>query len=37
LTFEVTWEDEGTPWLVSRVEDVVFNSDVSDYIRQEGP
>jgi len=37
LTFEVTWEDEGTPWLVYQVEDVVFNSDVSDYIRQKGP
>ena len=37
LVFKVTWEDEGTPWLVYRVEDVVFNSDVSDYIRQTGP
>jgi hypothetical protein len=37
LTFEVTWEDEGTPWLVYQVEDKVFNSDVSDYIQRKGP
>jgi hypothetical protein len=36
-SFSVTWEDEGTPWLVADIEEIVFNSDVSDYIRQEGP
>lgn len=32
----VTWEDEGTPWLVAKIEDIQFNSDVSTYIRQTG-
>jgi hypothetical protein len=31
-----TWEDEGTPWLVATVEDVVYNVDVSDYVRARG-
>ncbi len=35
--FSVTWEDEGTPWLKIKVEDMVFNTDVSQYIRQKGP
>jgi hypothetical protein len=35
--FTVTWEDEGTPWLVADIEEAVFNSDVSEYIRQAGP
>jgi hypothetical protein len=35
--FAVTWEDEGTPWLVYEMEEAVFNSDVSTYIRQTGP
>lgn len=34
---EVTWEDEGTPWLVFNLEEIVFNSDVSEYIKQRGP
>lgn len=36
-TFRVTWEDEGTPWLVYQVEELVANADVSTYIRQTGP
>ena len=32
-----TWADEGTPWLVIETEDIVFNTDISDYIRQTGP
>jgi hypothetical protein len=32
-----TWEDEGTPWLVVWFEELVFNTDVSQYIRQKGP
>ena len=32
-----TWEDEGTPWLIVNFEEIVFNSDVSQYIRQKGP
>lgn len=34
--FLVTWEDEGTPWLKARIEEMVFNADVSEYIRQKG-
>ena len=34
--FAVSWEDEGTPWLVIQIEDIVFNSGVSSYIRQTG-
>jgi hypothetical protein len=37
LVFNVVWEDEGTPWLVYRLEEVVYNSDVSTYLRQKGP
>ncbi len=36
-TFNVIWEDEGTPWLVYKVEDTVVNSDVTSYIRHSGP
>ncbi|MDD5467090.1 MAG: hypothetical protein PHS96_04735 [Anaerolineales bacterium] len=32
-----TWEDEGTPWLVFELEEIVFNADLSEYIRQKGP
>jgi hypothetical protein len=35
--FAVTWVDEGTPWLIYKVEEVAFNTDVSAYIRQTGP
>ncbi len=31
-----TWEDEGTPWLAYEMEETVFNTDVSAYIRQTG-
>ena len=33
----VIWLDEGTPWAVFTVEEVVFNADVSDYVRTKGP
>ena len=33
----VTWFDEGTPWAVFTVEDVVYNVDVQDYVRAIGP
>jgi hypothetical protein len=36
-SFTATWEDEGTPWLRIAFEDMVFNADVSEYIRQKGP
>jgi hypothetical protein len=31
-----TWLDQGRPWAVFRLEDVVYNADVSQYIRQNG-
>ena len=33
----VTWFDEGTPWAVFTVEEVVYNVDVSEYVRAAGP
>ena len=32
----VTWFDEGRPWAVFRVEEIVLNADVSEYIRDRG-
>lgn len=32
----LTWFDQGTPWANFIVEDVVYNSDVRDYIRAKG-
>ena len=31
-----TWLDEGTPWAVWTVEEIVYNADVSEYIRASG-
>jgi hypothetical protein len=36
-TFKVSWEDEGSPWLVYQVDDMVVNTDVTAYIQQTGP
>lgn len=33
----ITWLDEGTPWAVFTIEDVVYNVDVQAYIRANGP
>ena len=33
----VTWFDEGTPWAVFTVEELVYNADVSEYVRETGP
>lgn len=33
----VTWLDEGTPWLVIEVEEIVYNVDIEEYIRTRGP
>ena len=33
----VTWADEGAPWLVIELDDVVYNVDVENYIRAVGP
>jgi hypothetical protein len=32
-----TWADEGTPWLILETENIVFNTDISEYIRKTGP
>lgn len=31
------WLDEGTPWAIFNVEEIVYNVDVDDYIRSNGP
>jgi hypothetical protein len=33
----VTWQDEDTPWLIATLEEVVYNADLSEYIRASGP
>jgi hypothetical protein len=33
----VTWFNDGTPWAVFTVEEVIYNTDVSKYIRATGP
>jgi hypothetical protein len=37
LVTAVQWGDESTPWAVLRTEDVVYNADLSTYLRAEGP
>ena len=32
-----TWINEGTPWAVFTVEDIVYNVDVREYVRAKGP
>ena len=36
-TGSATWLDQGKPWAVFTLEEVDFNVEVSDYIRQRGP
>ena len=36
-TGSATWLDQGKPWAMFTAEDVVYNVDVSEYIRQRGP
>ena len=31
------WLDEGTPWAIFNVEEIIYNVDVDDYIRSIGP
>ena len=31
-----TWLDEGTPWAIFTVEEVVYNVDVQEYVRAKG-
>jgi hypothetical protein len=35
--FTANWEHENGPWLVVELEEAVFNTDLSQYIRQRGP
>jgi hypothetical protein len=37
VTGAVTWFDQRQPWATFTVESVVFNSDVTQYVRQSGP
>ena len=37
LTGSVTWLDEGTPWAIFTVEELLFNADLTEYIRVKGP
>lgn len=37
VRWAVTWADEGVPWFAGEVEEVVYNVDVTDYIRASGP
>jgi hypothetical protein len=32
----LTWFDQGTPWAVFKVEKIVYNVDVKDYVRGKG-
>jgi hypothetical protein len=36
-TGNATWLDQGIPWATFTLEEVDFNVDVSEYIRQKGP
>jgi hypothetical protein len=31
------WMDDGKPWAVFHVEDIVYNADLTDYVRGNGP
>jgi len=35
-TGTATWLDQGRPWLTMTLEDIVYNADVSSYIRIRG-
>lgn len=32
-----TWHDQGRPWAIFTIENVVYNADLTDYMRAEGP
>jgi hypothetical protein len=36
-TGSAIWLNQSTPWAFFTVEDIVFNVDVQEYIRQKGP
>ena len=33
----LTWQDEGTPWAIFTVEELVYNVDIDEYIHKRGP
>jgi len=33
----VTWIDEGVAWAVFTVDEIIYNADVADYVREKGP
>jgi hypothetical protein len=33
----VTWLDEGTPWAIFMIDEIVYNVDVGEYVRAKGP
>ena len=33
----VTWLDEGSPWAVFTIEEIVYNVEVDEYVRSKGP
>jgi len=35
-TFSATWVDQGSPWAYFNLEEVIFNTDVSAFLRQRG-
>jgi hypothetical protein len=37
MEMAVTWLDEGTPWLVATIDELILNVDVTHYIRASGP
>jgi hypothetical protein len=37
LATALTWEDEDSPWAELRTEDVLYNADLSRYVRAAGP
>jgi hypothetical protein len=37
ITGAAIWMDDGKPWAVFHVEDIVYNVDVQEYIRAKGP
>jgi hypothetical protein len=37
LWAEASWLNQGKPWAIFSMEEMEYNVDVSDYIRQKGP
>ena len=37
LRATVAWADEGSPWADLTTDEVIYNADLTDYVRQDGP